>query len=66
MTHPQDGFVVVEQHLRRVTARNVSAHSSKSRYTLADLLAHCQPEDFQRTEEDRAWLDMPPVGYEIW
>lgn len=38
----------------------------KPKYTLADLLAQCQPKDFQCTEDDRAWLDIKPVGKEVW
>jgi len=40
--------------------------TTKPKYTLTDLLAQCQPEDFQLTEDDRAWLDAKPVGKEVW
>ena len=40
--------------------------TTKPKYTLAALLAQCQPEDFQLTEDDRAWLDIRPVGNEVW
>jgi hypothetical protein len=39
---------------------------TRPKYALADLLAQCRPEDFQLTEEDRAWLDVKPVGKEVW
>ena len=36
----------------------------KPRYTLAELLAQC---DFDQpiTDEDKDWLDAPPVGREV-
>ena len=40
--------------------------TTKPKYKLADLLAQCQPEDFQLTEDDRAWLNAKPVGKEAW
>jgi len=40
--------------------------ATKPRYTLTELLAQCQPEDFHLTEDDRAWLDAKPVGKEVW
>ena len=36
----------------------------KPRYTLDELLAQCEP-SAAITEEDRAWLDLPPVGREL-
>lgn len=36
----------------------------KPRYKLAELLA-TMPANFQLTAEDRAWLDMAPVGREF-
>jgi antitoxin ChpS len=37
---------------------------TKPRYTLGELLAQCDPAA-PVTEEDREWLDMPPVGREL-
>lgn len=37
--------------------------SGKPSYTLAELLAQCDV-GAPRTEEERAWIDMPPVGRE--
>ena len=37
---------------------------TKHRYSLEDLLAQCDA-DAPITEEDRAWLDMPPAGREL-
>lgn len=45
-----DGRLIVEPHPRR-------------RYTLAELLAQCDA-DAPPADEDRAWLDAPPVGRE--
>ena len=36
----------------------------KPRYTLDELLAQCGPSE-AITDEDRAWLDLPPVGREL-
>lgn len=37
---------------------------TRKRYTLAELLAQCEP-NTPLTAEDRAWLDMAPVGREF-
>lgn len=37
----------------------------RSKYTLEELLAQCNPEE-PISDEVRAWLDAPPVGREIW
>jgi antitoxin ChpS len=36
----------------------------RRRYTLDELLAQCDPMA-EPTEEDREWLDAPPVGREL-
>jgi antitoxin ChpS len=36
----------------------------KPRYTLDELLAQCEPAA-AITEENRAWLDLPPTGREL-
>jgi antitoxin ChpS len=36
----------------------------KPRYTLDELLAQCGP-DAPLSDEDRAWIDLPPVGLEL-
>lgn len=46
-----EGCLVVEPH-------------SRPRYTLAELLAQCDP-SAPRTDEEQAWLDDEPVGREI-
>jgi antitoxin component of MazEF toxin-antitoxin module len=35
-------------------------------YNLEDLLRHCKPEAMELSEEDKEWLDDPPVGKEVW
>jgi antitoxin ChpS len=37
---------------------------TKTRYTLDELLAQCDPAA-PVTDEDREWIDMPPVGREL-
>jgi antitoxin ChpS len=36
----------------------------KTKYTLDQLLAQCDPQA-AITEEDRTWLDLPPLGREL-
>ena len=42
----------------------VVAPKKRPRYTLAELLAQCDPEA-EISEEDRQWLDSPQVGSEL-
>jgi len=44
--------------------RLVVQPQTKPKYTLDELLALCETEA-QVTEEDRLWLDAPPVGREL-
>jgi antitoxin ChpS len=44
--------------------RLVIEPQTKPKYTLDELLALCEP-DAPITEEDRLWLDAPPVGREL-
>jgi antitoxin ChpS len=39
----------------------------RPRYTLEELLAKCDPAcaDEEMTEEDRLWINLPPVGREL-
>ena len=39
----------------------------KPRYTLEELLAKCDPAcaDEEMSEEDRLWINLPPVGREL-
>jgi hypothetical protein len=39
------------------------APTGKPRYSLSELIAQCDP-DAPLSDEDRAWLDAPPVGRE--
>lgn len=47
-----DGRLVVEPHAR-------------PRYSLSELIAQCDP-DAPIGEEEREWMEMKPVGKEIW
>jgi len=38
--------------------------SKRSRYTLAELLAKCDP-SVPMTNEEREWLDTKPIGQEV-
>ena len=38
----------------------------RPRYTLDELLAKCDPNDqSELSEEDRVWINLPPVGREL-
>jgi len=37
----------------------------KPKYTLEELLAQCKPQQ-KRSEEEEAWLDVAPVGKELF
>ena len=37
---------------------------ARPKYTLDELLAQCKSPS-EITEEDRAWLDLPPIGREL-
>ncbi len=46
--------------------RLVIQPQTKPKYTLDELLAQCDAHaPLTKTEEDRAWLDLPPVGREL-
>lgn len=47
---------------RRLTLKR---RQRRPRYTLDELLAQCG-NSFERTAEEQEWLDMKPVGQEIW
>ncbi len=47
-----DGRLVVEPYAR-------------PRYSLAELVAQCDP-DAPISDEEREWMEMEPVGEEIW
>ena len=42
----------------------VAVPRKRPKYTLDELLAQCDP-DAPITEEERMWMDLPPVGREI-
>jgi len=44
--------------------RLVVQQQTKPKYTLDELLAQCES-PFAITEEERVWLDLPPVGREL-
>ena len=53
--------ITVEDWVRRRVDQEVRPR--KSRYSLAELMAQCDPQA-QVSPEDRDWLDSPPVGRE--
>jgi len=48
-----------------VEGTGLMLRGSRPKYTLDELLSRCGPDAFERTEEDRAWLESPPVGREL-
>jgi antitoxin ChpS len=61
LLHVQAGATV---NLNIENGRLVVRPQSKTRYTLDELLAQCDPAA-PVTDEDREWIDMPPVGREL-
>jgi len=58
--------LTLEDWLGKLPATEVSAGHArprKGRYTLAELIAQCDP-NTPPSAEDRAWLDAPAVGRE--
>jgi antitoxin ChpS len=45
--------------------RLVVERPTRPKYTLEELLAQCRPSDEPISEEDRLWIDLPPVGREL-
>lgn len=52
--------VILEQ-----TDQGLLVKPRRSKYTLEELLAQCDP-DAPMPEEVAEWLDAPPVGRELW
>lgn len=50
--------------LRLEDGRLVVVPKPRPRYSLAELLAQCD-ETAPAADEDRAWIDAPPVGHEL-
>jgi hypothetical protein len=51
---------------RRQRVKSQREENVKPSYTLAELLSRCDKDALTlRTEEDRAWIDMVPVGLEF-
>ncbi|MGO4439360.1 AbrB/MazE/SpoVT family DNA-binding domain-containing protein [Rhizobium sp. RAF56] len=44
--------------------RLIAVPRARPKYTLEELLAQCDP-DAPLSDEDREWLDSPPVGREV-
>lgn len=52
--------LTLEGWIREIVAQQAPA---RPRYTLEELVTQCDP-DAPLTDEDRAWLEVPPVGRE--
>jgi antitoxin ChpS len=61
LLHVQAGTAV---DLYVESGRLIVRPQTKTRYTLDELLAQCDPAA-PVTEEDREWMDTPPVGHEL-
>ena len=44
----------------------VKKKDTKIKYDLDELLDQCSPKDFALNEEDKAWINVDPVGNEIF
>lgn len=39
---------------------------NREELTIEEILESSPEDSFELTEEDKAWLNMPPVGKEVW
>ena len=53
--------LTLEAWLQKLAAIEAPAHLRKDRYGLSELMAECDP-NAPLSEEDRAWLDAPPLA----
>jgi hypothetical protein len=53
--------LTLEGWLQKLASNDV--RTRKGRYSLSELMAQCDP-NAPLSDEDRTWLDVPPVGRE--
>jgi hypothetical protein len=64
MSETQLWSAILRRFWKLFGRRRESVEASMKRYTLNELLAECDP-NISLSQEDRAWLDLPPAGREL-
>ena len=54
-----------EVEIEAVNGKIIITPSKTVEYSLDDLLSLCKPEVMVLSQEDKSWIDSPPVGKEI-
>lgn len=55
-----------EVDIEAVNGKIIITPSKTIEYNLEDLLRQCKPGAMVLTDEDKEWINSPPVGNEIW
>jgi antitoxin component of MazEF toxin-antitoxin module len=54
-----------EVEIEAVNGKIIITPSKTVEYSLDDLLSQCKPEAMVLSQEDKSWINSPPVGKEI-
>jgi antitoxin component of MazEF toxin-antitoxin module len=54
-----------EVEIEAVNGKIIITPSKRIEYSLDDLLSQCEPEAMTLSQEDKLWINSPPVGKEI-
>ncbi|MFT5701708.1 MAG: antitoxin component of MazEF toxin-antitoxin module [Desulforhopalus sp.] len=54
-----------EVEIEAVNGKIIITPSKAVEYSLDDLLSQCKPESMTLSQEDKSWINSPPVGKEI-
>jgi antitoxin component of MazEF toxin-antitoxin module len=54
-----------EVDIEAVNGKIIITPSKTVEYSLDDLLSQCKPEAMTLSQEDKSWINSPPVGKEI-
>ena len=55
-----------EVEIEAIDGKIVITPAKTIEYDLDDLLRQCKPEKMSLSQEDREWINSPPVGNEAW
>jgi len=55
-----------EVEIEAVNGKIIITPSKTIEYNLEDLIHQCKPEAMVLTDEDKEWINNPPVGNEVW
>jgi antitoxin component of MazEF toxin-antitoxin module len=54
-----------EVEIEAVNGKIIITPSKTVEYSLDDLLSQCKPEAMTLSQEDKSWINSPPVGKEL-